>query len=333
MYEAIQATSPAGLARFCAVPGLGPLDPETLASAHADEHWMLADNESAVARCSLWWSAAPSHLERTVGLIGHYASSDEAAAELLTLACDRLCAMDCALAVGPMDGSTFHRYRLLSERGGEPPFFLEPDNPDSYPAHWTGSGFAPLARYCSALQVGLERANPRIPEIAARLDVEGAHIRSLDLARFEEELRRIYGVTAASFGQSFLASPIAEEEFLALYRPIQPFLRPELVLLAERGDRLLGFLFALPDWLQAQRGAPVDTFIVKTLAVLPECAGQGLAALLTDRCRQNAHALGYTRAIHALMHEDNRSRKFSDAYEGRIIRRYTLYAKRLDGGV
>jgi len=332
MYQAIRATSPADLARFCAVPVLGPLDPETLARSPADEHWMLADGDAVVARCSLWWTTAPTYPEHTVGLIGHYASADAAASDLLALACDRLRQAGCTLAVGPMDGSTFYRYRLVTERGSEPPFFLEPDNPDSYPAHWTAGGFAPLAQYSSALQVGLDQTDPRIPQIAARFEGEGVHIRSLDLDRFEEELRRIYQVSAASFGQNFLASPIAEEEFLALYQPVRPFLRPELVLLAERDERLLGFFFALPDWLQAQRGAPVDTVIVKTIAVLPECARQGLAALLTNRCRERARALGFTRAIHALMHEGNRSLTLSGAYAGHVIRRYTLFAKRLDGG-
>ncbi len=336
MYQAIQATSAADLTHFCAVPGLDPLDPEALARSHADEHWMLADGDAVVARCSLWWTSAPAYPEHTVGLIGHYDSTDAAASDLLALACDRLRQAGRTLAVGPMDGSTFYRYRLITERGSEPPFFLEPDNPDSYPEHWIAGGFAPLAQYSSALQVGLEQADPRIREIAARFEAEGVRIRSLDLDRFEEELRRIYRVTAASFGQSFLASRIAEADFLALYRPVRPFLRPELVLLAERGDQFLGFFFALPDWLQAQRGAPVDTVIVKTIAVLPECAHQGLAALLTDRCREHARALGFTRAIHALMHEGNRSLTLSGAYAGRIIRRYTLFAKplrRLDSDV
>src|SRR5690348_7868669 len=94
VYQAIQADSAADLARFCAVsdrvPGLGPLDPQALASTHADEHWMLSDGETGVARCSLWWSAAPSYPDHRVGLIGHYAASDSAAPELLALACRRL---------------------------------------------------------------------------------------------------------------------------------------------------------------------------------------------------------------------------------------------------
>jgi len=39
--------------------------------------------------------------------------------------------------------------------------------------------------------------------------------------------------------------------------------------------------------------------------------------------------MGFTRAIHALMHETNKSRNLSARY-ARTIRRYTLFSKRLD---
>jgi hypothetical protein len=44
--------------------------------------------------------------------------------------------------------------------------------------------------------------------------------------------------------------------------------------------------------------------------------------------QQRAAALGYTRAVHALMHEQNVSRNISRRY-AETIRRYALFAKRL----
>jgi hypothetical protein len=41
-----------------------------------------------------------------------------------------------------------------------------------------------------------------------------------------------------------------------------------------------------------------------------------------------AQSLGFTRAIHALMHQTNKSRNLS-AHYARTIRRYTLFSKRL----
>ena len=43
------------------------------------------------------------------------------------------------MAVGPMDGSTWRRYRFITERGAEPAFFLETYNPDVWPLNFTGA--------------------------------------------------------------------------------------------------------------------------------------------------------------------------------------------------
>jgi GNAT superfamily N-acetyltransferase len=294
---------------------------------------MLEERESGevVARCSLWWSNVPGLLGRPVGLIGHYQAADsQAAAALLALACRRLASVGCALAVAPMDGSTLHHYRLVTERGTLPPFFLEPDNPDDWPSHFTDNDFQPLAHYFSSLQTDLTQQHPDTQALLARWEADGVAIRSLNPSRFDDELHRIYSVAARSFAASLFASPISESEFVEQYERLLPLLCPELVLLAERGDMPIGFLFAVPDWLEAGRGHPVHTVIVKTLAVLPEYAGHGLGTLLSSRCQEIAIQLGFTRAIHALMHERNISRRISQEYGGRLIRRYTLFGRELE---
>jgi predicted N-acetyltransferase YhbS len=116
---------------------------------------------------------------------------------------------------------------------------------------------------------------------------------------------------------------------MAQYRAIQARVNPQLVLLAEQAERAVGYVFAMPDYAQAQRGEPITTVIVKTLAVLPARANAGLGAVLLGKVHEQAQAMGFTRAIHALMHETNKSRNLSARY-ARTIRRYTLFAKRLD---
>lgn len=317
--------------RFCQLDGLSTLTPASIERSQADSHWIVHEGDELLARCSLWWTHAPTLPGQRIGLIGHYAARERSAAwQLLQYACDELARQGCTVAIGPMDGNTSRRYRLLSERGSEPLFFLEPDNPDDWPAHFTGYGFSPLAVYASALQEGIERNDPRMPALTRQLAVEGITIRPFAATHFAEELRRIYRVAAASFQQSVLASPLVEEDFLEQNQLLQPYIRPELVLLAERAGEPVGFVFALPDWCQARRGEVVNTVIVKTLAVHPACAGRGLATLLTGHLRSAAHDLGYVRAIHALMHEQNSSRHISQTNGGRIIRRYTLYGRALE---
>ena len=319
------------IARFCAVHDGTPLDLATLAATGADEHWLLVGAAGALARCSLWWSAAPAYQQHRVGLIGHYAADDTLAESLLRHACDRLRQAGCAIAIGPMDGSTYNHYRLVTEPGTEPPFFLEPTNPASWPAHFTGNGFTPLSEYYSAAQDALEATDSRIPEIERQMEAAGVRVRPLDPTAFERDLRSVYPVVAAGFAESLLASPIGEEAFVAQYRPLESLLVPELVQIAETDERAVGFLLVVPDWNQARRGELIDTGIAKTTAVLPEYQRQGLGILLAARAIAAGRALGYTRAIHALIREDNVSRRLSDVYHGRVIRRYTLYAKELGG--
>jgi hypothetical protein len=91
---------------------------------------------------------------------------------------------------------------------------------------------------------------------------------------------------------------------------------------------LVGLLFALPDFAQAQRGEAINTVILKTLAVLPSLAGLGLGSLLTAKVHTQAYQVGYRWAIHALMHVANRSRRIS-AHTAQPFRGYTLFARPL----
>jgi GNAT superfamily N-acetyltransferase len=285
--------------------------------------WLLADSSGLVAaRCSLWWQNTPALPGQRLGLIGHYAARDaEAAARLLGLAVEQLAEQNCSLAVGPLDGSTWNRYRLLSERGTEPLFFLEPDNPDDWPTHFREQGFNPLAQYYSA-GTSCDSAVPGQPV------PEGMTLRPLKLDRFDEELCRIHALSLEGFRDNYLYSPIGREEFLAQYQGIRPYLRPELVLLLERQQRLVGYIFGIPDVLQEKRGQLIDTVIAKTMTVHPDFRSEGLGTMLLRRFTEVAAGLGYRRVIHALMHEENRSRKIS-AHTATTIRRYTLYAKPL----
>jgi hypothetical protein len=327
---ALTLHSAADLALFCAPsPALPSLQPAGVTLTAPDQSWLMSDGGAVTARYSLWWQRVPDLPGERLGLIGHYAAADErAGAAALARACQQLAGRGCTLAVGPMDGSTWHRYRLLTERGAEPPFFLEPDNPDGWPEHFTSSGFDVLAGYFSSLNPDLSRRDPRVPAAQARLAGAGVAIRALDLDHFDAELQRIFAVAQVSFRPNFLYTPLTAESFLDLYRPLRMYVHPELVLIAEQEGRPVGFLFATPDWLQAQRGQQIDSVVVKTVAVLPERAFAGLGAILGDICHQRALELGYRRAIHALMHENNVSLNISRR-TGTVIRRYALYSRRL----
>jgi GNAT superfamily N-acetyltransferase len=318
--------------------GVGRVDADTLARHAPAAHYVLVRGGVAAARCSTWDRQTPSlpgdgqQPDRPLAVVGHFAAADvDAGVAILGHAVTALERRGHAIVVGPMDGNTWRRYRLVTEQGTEPPFFLEPDNSGEWPRCFERAGFTPLARYFSAVNADLTVTDPRAPEAMRRFEAAGGRIRTIDPARFEEELKAVHELSLAAFTDNFLYTPISQTEFLSMYLPLRPILRPELILIAEQGGQLVGFMFGLPDMKQAERGERVDTAIAKSLAVRPGRAGAGLGSVLMDRLHQAARAMGFRRVIHALMHENNRSMNISRRY-GQPIRQYTLYAKGVGAG-
>jgi GNAT superfamily N-acetyltransferase len=309
---------------------VAPVD-AALAVRHApDLHLALQANGRLAARLSLWWRTAPPWPDAKLGVIGHYAAArDEDGVRLLGAAASELARAGCGLAVGPMDGNTWRSYRLVTERGTEPPFFLEPDTPDAWRRQFEGAGFTPLATYHSSLAMAPFQHDPRIPAVAARLEATGVTLRDVDLGRFEAELASIHELSLASFARNFLYTPIDRAEFVAQYLPVAARVDPRLVFVAEHDGRLIGFLFAIADWLEAARtGKPPTTVILKTVAVNPTRRFAGLGSWMVAVAHERAEALGYRRAIHALMHDANKSSNISNRY-AMVMRRYALYARPL----
>jgi GNAT superfamily N-acetyltransferase len=227
-----------------------------------------------------------------------------------------------------MDGNTWRSYRLITRTSPRPAFFLEPDVPPGEAGHFELAGFKPQARYFSAMTGRLDDPPLSAPDHRGRLTGRGIILRPLELERFEEELSRIYPLCLASFKDNLLFTPIPEEEFVSMHRPLRPFLSPGLSWVAELEKTAIGFVFALPDILQAPRGETIDTVVLKTLAVAPEFRGVGLGQELVAACQSAASGRGFRHVIHALIREGNPSGRIS-AHYARPIRSYALFAKEL----
>jgi GNAT superfamily N-acetyltransferase len=333
--KVVTGVSPQQRSVLAQAPGLPPFDAMQIAGHAADLHLCaLGAGDEVSAYCSLWWKETPPLTAHRVGAIGHYAAVDDDAALGLLAEAQRLLRENgSTIAVGPMDGNTWRRYRFVIVPGpveaAETPFLLEPTNPPEWPRQFEQTGFTRLAEYYSALSTDLGRYDERIAPIAARLQDAGVQVRSSRNTDLREQLRRIYAVSRISFKRNFLYTELPESAFIAQYLPLLERIQPELVLLAESGGDLVGYLFAIPDLAQAARGQAIDTFIIKTVAILPEPRLRGLGGLLVARAHEAGNRLGYTRAIHALMHEDNVSRNISGHY-ATTMRKYVLYSRELE---
>jgi hypothetical protein len=288
--------------------------------------------DAPLARASLWVAHDLVGAPGKSGLVGHYAAADAAAGvALLAAARAELARRGAVRVLGPMNGSTWRRYRLeLPREAGDPDvqparFAGEPANPARYNDDFTAAGFHVVGRYESRCEPdpvvdphAEERARSRAAEHGFRLHV-------LEGARFDETLRAMHELSLGAFTENHWYAPLPLEQFVALYSPFRERLAPGLVRLATGPDgRLGGYLFGYPDPLSVVAGRPART-VCKTVAVARHARGAGLGGLLLDDFRAASVALGARAIVHALMSVDNPSMRMSARHQSVLFKRYALY--------
>jgi predicted N-acetyltransferase YhbS len=305
-------------------------DPDRLAFDQADQHFSVLDERQQVrARCSIWWRDAAQVNGTRTGVIGHYAADDEHFGEAaLRHACRELGNRGCEIAVGPMDGNTWRRYRFITERGTAKPFFLEPDNPDEYPVHFRRNGFDTLATYVSEINDSIATRQPDLGPLRAKMQKSGVEIRPIDTTNPDDDLDGVYNVVCESFRDAFMYTPLDRESYRRMYAPLLQEVDPRLMLVATQAGEVVGFIFSPPDVCQRKYQDRVDAIVIKTIAILPRPELSGLGRVLIVDLIENALSMGFTTAISALMHVDNRSQVISADCAG-PMRRYELFAKDL----
>jgi GNAT superfamily N-acetyltransferase len=259
------------------------------------------------------------------GLVGHYEAWDAAAGVALLLeARARLARAGVARVVGPMNGSTWARYRLAlparrrDPRFDPPSFLTEPQNAPGYPGHFRAAGFREAARYESRIADALADAP------AAAACPTGVTVRALDPAREARDLAAIFRLSRAAFAGNPYYAPLPFSRFRAGCAGLRPLIDPDLVRLAhDEAGCLVAFAVALPDVLSGGRRV-----VLKTLAVAPAARGRGLGRHLVAEVHRLARARGARAVIHALMHVGNASMRLSAGQAGQagqVFRRYALY--------
>jgi len=286
---------------------------------------------------------------RSVGMLGFFEAQDrsDAVAALFESALSWLKDRGAGLIVGPMDGDTWHSYRLNVGPREERPFLMEPYNPTYYRELWESNGFEVLERYYSSCVDDLPQVLRHLGPKARRPLEAGYRLEKLELAAFDDELSRLYELSCDIFSGNFLYSEISREQFVSLYAGARALIDPDLVWFAVAPDGSdAGFLFALPDRARAvaaMRGSRglaaklrflalrsrTDTVNLKSLGVAAAHRRSGLAAALMYRGYDMARNKRYDRANLCLILDDNPSGKL-DAGLGRPLRRYHLY--RWSGG-
>ena len=251
--------------------------------------------------------------------IGNVSFKDQAAGTaLLAQAIEKLRKAGHTRVLGPMAGDTWHSYRFVSQTDGSPPFLLEPANGNLEPEIFERAGFKPVAHYFSA-KMALAKAGLSPPPPTDAFEIE-----TWDGSDPESLFRQVFALSSSAFAGNAFYTPITETDFVAMYMPVVPVIKRELIFFARRPDgSLAGYLFAIPNFAE---GPQTKTIILKTYA----SAERGAGRHLVHACHAAAHKMGFETVIHALIHDDNVSAERSRTEGGEIFRRYRLLGLRLD---
>lgn len=224
---------------------------------------------------------------------------------------------------GPVNPSTNYECGMLIEGFDSPPTIMMTYNPPYYPVLMERVGLRKakdLLAYSSDTEV-IRRE--KIERVADRvLAKNGVRVRPIDMRNFPQEIERVWAVYGAAWNRNWGFVPMSRDEFFQMGKELKQVLKPELVLIGEVGDRVVGFALALPDINQALKPAGGSLFptgllkilyhqrLIKSvrvlaLGVVEEHRTSGLGAAFYATLVRNARRLGYRECEMSWILEDN----------------------------
>ena len=124
-------------------------------------------------------------------------------------------------------------------------------------------------------------------------------------------------------------TPIEENEFIQQYEPYINMIDSDLILIAEKEGKEVGFVFCIPNFNEAKEGKEIKTVILKTIAVNPEYEYLAIGNILLNRISKIAREKGLSEWIFAFMYSNNTSQKMAKRNKADVIREYALYGKEI----
>jgi GNAT superfamily N-acetyltransferase len=188
-----------------------------------------------------------------VGFFGFFECiDDQAAANALFQAAGEWCrTLGHDILRGPASFSVNDECGLLVEGFETPPTLMMPHNPRYYIRLIENAGFT-KAKDLWVYQGGSMEGYVPVPERLARATElirqrQGITLRPLNMSDFEGEVERIKELYNTAWEKNWGFVPMTEHEIDHLAEQFKPVVIPELVPMAEKDGKLIGFGIALPD--------------------------------------------------------------------------------------
>ena len=313
------------------------------------KNFLAFENNAVVGRISAIVNTKATEKNQSIGFLGFFECIEDYSitSSLLEEAVKYFHKQGIKIIRGPINFSTWHTYRFMTKGFEQSPFFLEPFNPTYYPHYFEKYGFKKAMGYCSNLLETPDHQIQIAEEKSERFLASGYTIRHIDMSQLQQELQLLYELSTQSFADAWGFTEISFSEFSNLYDGFHMLIEPEFVLFAyDSRKKPVGFVFAMPNYAEPirrmngktnilaklkflQARHKVDTFMVKTIGIIPEARQHGIGSILLGQVHKIAKKRGYSKVIYALMRSNNVViRKMSDR-GGNVFKEYAVYELKL----
>ena len=224
---------------------------------------------------------------------------------------------------GPVSPSVNDEYGLLVDGFDLPPAILMVYNPPYYQKLIENYGFKKAkdlyAYHVHSNKVFTDKLK-RVSEIVR--NKSGVVFRSLDMKRFDEEVKTIRDLYNKGWSRNWGEVPMTEEEFNYVANDLKAIVDPSIVIIAEVRGKPVGFGMSLPDYNMIlkdnKRGwlipgllrvllfrKRIDFCRIVILGVVPEFLNSGIGGVLFYETAVRAVANGYPHGEASWVLEDN----------------------------
>jgi GNAT superfamily N-acetyltransferase len=246
---------------------------------HAEAEYFIAERDGqVVGRIAAISNQLHNEIHGDrVGFFGFFESiDDQSVADLLFSAAAEWCRKrGHDVLRGPTSFSVNDECGLLVDGFETPPALMMPHNPRYYIPLLENAGFS-KAKDLWVYQGGSEEGYVPVPERLARATElirqrQGITIRPLNMKDFEAEVERIKELYNSAWEKNWGFVPMTDHEIDHLAEQFKPVVIPELVPMAEKDGKLIGFGIALPDLnvvFRTNRSGRLFPMILKLLWML-----------------------------------------------------------------
>lgn len=292
--------------------------------------------------------------EVQVGWFGLFEVIEEytVAEALLATARDWVREQGMTAILGPVNMSTNNEYALLIDGFDFPPVVMMTYNPPYYVDFIERFGFGKARDlYAYLFDTIAISANlpPKLVRVAEATMRRGKiRIRKVNIEDWDNEVERVKAIYNSAWEKLWGFVPMTDAEFDHLARGLRAILDPDIVFIAEDGDRPVGVSVGLPDVNQALLKAhpgpsrwSVPWTLLKFLihkrkginiwrglimGVIEEYRGRGIEAALFMETGKAAMAKGYIYCEGSLVLEDNvMMNRLARRLGGRAYKTYRIY--------